>query len=539
VAFRAISAVCSKYYVIIDITNPFRYHLCIQTETNWINVMANLQIMDSGLQPAEQAGVFSNEQIIEQIGVMADQALFQGKMDILDDAAKLAARVDTRVLSKHQLAIFHYHVSNVWGNSFKLLPDDRKQERIWEQPEIEKQLIHNRLAVSALEASDGASQLPVVCAIYTNLANTLFQIGRFVEALEYWDRALVLMPDFGMAVANKGYALLHYAHLLHDEGHAMIYLLQSREILRQALKLAIDPHVRPFFKDHLKSLNRVLYPYNGKKFLTPARECSENDDGETAFRNWRLQNRLCLNPINDLGSFMEAASDVMMTQPLEKDPAKAAWLQDHFTLLKQEFICARQLYFEAMQSIPDHDAASCGAISPVTENASCDLSVEKLKITFRMAYSLFDKIAFFLKKYFQLPVSQQRVNFRTLWYPEGRKANGLQPKLLQSANWPLRGLFWLSKDLYEHNPDFKEGLEADARQLYALRNHLEHNYLQIQDDAPHAASGKSGFRVTDDASVYVIGRTDFSNRTLRILKMVRAALIYLSLAVHWESSQIP
>jgi hypothetical protein len=115
----------------------------------------------------------------------------------------------------------------------------------------------------------------------------------------------------------------------------------------------------------------------------------------------------------------------------------------------------------------------------------------------------------------------------------------LQPKLLQSANWPLRGLFWLSKDLYEHNPDFKEGLEADARQLYALRNHLEHNYLQIQDDAPHAASGKSGFRVTDDASVYVIGRTDFSNRTLRILKMVRAALIYLSLAVHWESSQIP
>ena len=79
------------------------------------------------------------------------------------------------------------------------------------------------------------------------------------------------------------------------------------------------------------------------------------------------------------------------------------------------------------------------------EKTACDLSDEKLKIAFRMAYSLFDKIAFFLKKYFRLPVSEQRVNFRTLWYP-------------------------------------------------SVRNHLEHNYLLIQDDALYASSGKSGLR---------------------------------------------
>jgi tetratricopeptide (TPR) repeat protein len=315
--------------------------------------MANSQIMDPELQPAVQAAIFSNEHLIEKIGVLADQALFKGKADILEDAAKLSTQVDTRSLSQYQLAIFHYHVSNVWGNSFKLLPNDRKQERLWEQPEIEKQLIHNRLAVTSLETAGDACPLSVVWAIYTNLANTLFQIGRFVEALEYWDRALVLNPDFGLAVANKGYSLLHYAHLLHDEGHAMIFLLQSRETLRQALKLEIDPHARPFFKDHLKSLNRVLYSYNDKKFLTPARECAENDDGETAFRNWRLQNRLCLNPLNDLGSFVDAASDVLMTLPLEKDPVKLSPFHDHFTLLKQEFTCARQLYFESMQPTPD------------------------------------------------------------------------------------------------------------------------------------------------------------------------------------------
>lgn len=502
--------------------------------------MAVSQIMDSELKPPVQAAaIFSDEQLIEKIGVLADQALFKGKADILDDAARLAARVDTRSLSRYQLAIFHYHVSNVWGNSFKLLPEDRKQERIWEQPEIEKQLIHNRLAVTALETADGASPLPVVCAIYTNLANTLFQIGRFVEALEYWDRALILKPDFGMAAANKGCSLLHYAHLLQDEGHSMIFLLQSREMLRRALKLPIDPHARPFFKDHLKSLNRVLYAYTEKKFLTPVCAGSEKEAGETALRNWRLQNRLFLNPLNDLGSFAEAASDVLMKPPMEKDAARPSLPHDLFKVLNQEFTCAGQLFFEAMQSVPGQDAVSFGAISPIPENAVCDLSGEKLKIAFRMAYSLFDKIAFFLKTYFCLPVSQQRVNFRTLWYPEGRKANGLHPKFLQSANWPLRGLFWLSKDLYEHNPDFKEGLEPDARQLYALRNHLEHNYLIIQDDPRHALSGNSGPMGMDDGSVYVIGRSDFARRTLRILKMARAAMVYLSLAVHWETSKTP
>ena len=314
-------------------------------------------ISNSELLPTLLPNSFSNEQLIEQIGVLADQALLKGNVDILDDAAKLANSVDTQSLSQYQLAIFHYHVSNVWGNSFKLLPNDQKQEHIWEQPEIEKQLIHNRLAITALETTDSVSSPSVVCAIYTNLANTLFQIGRFVEALEYWDRALVIRSDFGMAMANKGYSLLHYAHLLQDEGHAMIFLLQSREMLRRALNLEIDPHVRPFFKDHLKSLNRVLYPYNGKKFLTPFQECSEKADGDTTFRIWLLQNRLCLNPLNDLGPSTEAASDVLMTPSLKDDPAKTSLLHDHFTILKQEFTCARQLYFEAIQFIQNQDAS--------------------------------------------------------------------------------------------------------------------------------------------------------------------------------------
>ena len=39
-------------------------------------MMANSQILDSELQPPVQEVIFSNEQLIERIGALADQALF-------------------------------------------------------------------------------------------------------------------------------------------------------------------------------------------------------------------------------------------------------------------------------------------------------------------------------------------------------------------------------------------------------------------------------------------------------------------------------
>ena len=63
-------------------------------------------ITDSGLRPTLQLNSFSNEQLIEQIGVMADQALFKGKVDILDDAAKLANRA-LRILKMVRAALIY------------------------------------------------------------------------------------------------------------------------------------------------------------------------------------------------------------------------------------------------------------------------------------------------------------------------------------------------------------------------------------------------------------------------------------------------
>ncbi|MGD9975434.1 MAG: LA2681 family HEPN domain-containing protein [Desulfatirhabdiaceae bacterium] len=471
---------------------------------------------------------FSIDQMVDQIGVLADRALFRGSMDFIDRAKDLSTRIDAQKLARPQLAVFHYHVSNIWGNAFKLLQKTQDQFPAWEQSEIEKQLIHNRLAVAALEADNGESPETVVCSIITNLANTLFQVGRFIEAQAHWDKVISLKTDFGMAIANRGLAMLHYAHLLPDPEHALHYLIQARINLQAALKKTqMEPHARLIFQSHLKTLKCVLPKHVNRQLLTAVEPDAAFQDDESDFSHWRLKNRLFLNPLNDLGCFEEGANDILFQFPFNKNPSIQPLLHSYYQTLTREFVFSNRLFFEAVKCIsgigrdpvvPDIPDASC---------KNCFHDLEKLKISFRMAYSLFDKIAFFLRKYFDFPVPEKRVNFRTVWYRSGKKSNGLHVSLMESHNWPLRGLFWLSKDLYDNRPDFRNGLESDVRELYAIRNHLEHKYLMLETDC-YGSENPFGSRA--------ISASDFSNRGLRVLKMVRAALIYLALSVYREEN---
>jgi hypothetical protein len=102
----------------------------------------------------------------------------------------------------------------------------------------------------------------------------------------------------------------------------------------------------------------------------------------------------------------------------------------------------------------------------------------------------------------------------------------------RSENWPLRGLYWLSKDFFE--PEMRDSTDPDARALSAVRNHLEHKYLKVHEllaPEPPPTPGTDPFY---DDLAYSIGRQNLDQSTLKLLKLARAALIYLSLGMHRE-----
>ena len=111
----------------------------------------------------------------------------------------------------------------------------------------------------------------------------------------------------------------------------------------------------------------------------------------------------------------------------------------------------------------------------------------------------------------------------------------MRPEFDACENWPLRGLFWLSKDLFENTPDFRECLEPDAQELDVIRNHAEHKYLKLHDEMWSGPDDKMrAFGGRPDALAFSVYRSHFTDKALRLLKMTRASLVYLSLAVHAE-----
>jgi hypothetical protein len=203
-----------------------------------------------------------------------------------------------------------------------------------------------------------------------------------------------------------------------------------------------------------------------------------------------------------------------------------------FNQLKQEFVSARWLYFEGVIA-EQVQASDRGVLLYNTlDYAAVGLSVEQVKAAFRMCYSLLDKIAYFLNHYMKLGIPEKRISFRHLW--REKDGDPVRPEFLSSENWALRGLYWLSKDLFEN--DFKEVMEPDARAFHELRNHLEHKYVKVLTTMA-GLSNKTVSGPFVDTLAHVVFLPDLESRTLRLLQLVRSALIYLSLGMHCEETR--
>ena len=134
-------------------------------------------------------------------------------------------------LSSENRVLLHYYRANAFENQLALA--GQRQTWSWDIPHLQNVLLELRRAVrhSAWPILDPFRQ----CQIYTNLANKLNTIGRPVEALSYWDCAISVIPNFALALANRGYGLQHYAWALYDGGHKILFFLSAHDSFSAAL----------------------------------------------------------------------------------------------------------------------------------------------------------------------------------------------------------------------------------------------------------------------------------------------------------------
>ena len=123
---------------------------------------------------------------------------------------------------------------------------------------------------------------------------------------------------------------------------------------------------------------------------------------ERAYRIWCLDNKLFLNPLNDLGAHRIAARDILHLPPFVAPIDEPPSLLGLFNQLKQEFVTARWLYYDGTRGKGVHFADRDVVLLNTLDYPTYSIAIEKVKAAYRLAYSLFDKIAFFLNAYLDL-----------------------------------------------------------------------------------------------------------------------------------------
>lgn len=487
-----------------------------------------------------------DDQALEHVGKLTDLSLDLHRKEGLERAITLSEELQQRDLSDEDRSTLQYFLGNARANLRVLSDGDRKA---WEQPELEREIFHHRMALRDELTTYGLPQQRAA-QMLTNLGNSMSEVGRPVEAVEYWNRALQRLPGFPMARGNRGYGLYRYASHVHDDGHKALMMKAARSDLREVLSAEKRQYLQgnagevfAWAKARIESFLTEEYLY--AEFDLDDYSVGDSEE-EIAYRRWCLAKRLFLNPLNDLGSQAVAAADVMVLPPIVthfgQGPTASA-IQGLYNQMKQEYVSARYLYYEGVTSQSVHFSDKDVKLYNTLDYPAYSLAVEKTKAAFRMAYSITDRIAYFLKHYLDLSVDEGKVNFRNVWYRKGVRDAGLDPGVERSQNWPMRGLFWIGKDLRQKEPGLQDALEPDATDLKDFRDELEHRYLKLSQEQWSGARDRAKERRRelwedlDDNLALLRNRSDFEKKALRMLQIVRAALIYLCMAVHAEEDR--
>lgn len=326
---------------------------------------------------------------------------------------------------------------------------------------------------------------------------------------------------------------------VYDRRHSIALLDNARSYIDTALKAQLDKTSEAHFRNYKKEIDSK----NLQKCIECVRkdaesnECSMGDsEEEIKYRRWCFENKLFLNPLNDLGQFSKMAiADVISTPTIRYKIDQGPYYSGYFNQLKQEYISARYLYYEGIYKKELHFSDKNVYLVDTFDYPAYSIAIEKVKIAFRTNYSIFDKISYFLNDYLKLSIKERSVNFKTLWYNSQDKKKGLRKEFESNDNWPLRGLFWISKDLFEIRSDFMLAMEPEAQKLYEVRNHIEHKYFKLHNKKNMPEYKTSSGLI--DPLAFSMPRQEFEDKTLRLIKTIRAAIIYLSSAIQHEEKR--
>lgn len=349
-----------------------------------------------------------------------------------------------------------------------------------------------------------------------NLANCLDELGRGLDALEFYEKALSITPDFGMALGNKGQCLWNYAEISGKK--KIITYSEAHHLLDEALKCDLSVRDRRDFTSYKNNIERKL----GPKLMQPPFAAEFVNPGLTEVeRDWiqfGLDHRLYLNACNYCpGRCSVAIEDSFTLETMVAEIGDESFLQyqDWFNQIRFAYATTRYLLFIAITD-PYADDSFLDRVLKVGTfpHRVYDLQTELLKVCFKSFYSILDQLAFILNEYLKLGEDTNKISFNNIWYVKRQVDQGVRPEFINTKSKALNGLFNVNLDLA------KDGGYIHLREM---RNCIVHRFLTVADYWPEPTAES-------------IDEEELWDRTFELARITRNAIAYLMFFL-WKDTE--
>lgn len=444
---------------------------------------------------------------IELYGFLIDIGCEGQNENVLHEAIKFFEANEEQILSCITKSSYYYNLANAkhglgkifYFNNRGVHPIKTGKEKFQEPIKL------YWLAYKNISQKDKA----LFFQILINLSNSLVNTSRIVEGLQFLDMVLTIAPNFPQALISRGDNLDYLCSVTNCSVtislYAQIYRSYDKGIKTNTLPPSILSRSIQNREGTLKKIKK--YGFNVKDIEREIQESEKEFDNQTDFRKYCINNFLTLN---EHGIYCNCVAT-------EKDDLQIGVIHGMFkgdivpqlelllNRLKSEFALSRLLYYQSLEreAPVEYDTIFTELLDGEVINSQTELQ----RTSFRLCYGLLDKIALGICKLYNL--DSKRIHFETFW--DEKKRNG---QLNQIRNIHLNALYSIACDLNTKTGELKE--------FKNWRNDLEHNLLVLKDTSKMNFDVLKLFR--DENFVSVVDAKDFTNKTLHLMQLTRAAI---------------
>lgn len=351
-----------------------------------------------------------------------------------------------------------------------------------------------------------------------SIGNELDDSGRIISAIDSYND--VFNDNSYEVFINLIISLRKYVSVLKNSDYIHFFDKKILELMDAFYEMGEDFNKFKGLDNYYKLLQNKREHLDDVTF----KEMDFSEDSDAIeYRKWVAQNKLALNPLNDIYTDLNVSLDSIYIDSIISKIDESMENKELFLIyneIKQEYASARFQLYEGINNNEYHYSDFGNKLILDSEYILYSYGVKQIENSYRSIYSIFNRVAYFLNKYNHMEISNKTLSLNKLF----NKIEKNEDDSLKKFSC-LNGLDWIKKDLYGDNTgdDYKYSVDPKMEKIRKLRNYLEHRLVKV-------VFYKDEYEATED--VLVISENVLVNNSMYLLKKCRETIILLTLYIN-------